>query len=502
MEMEMLEHGASGALLGSGYTYLLILRANGRLVHDVSPELLAATGYQREELIGSQTAMILQPESGNLLSYPEGSGPYKQKAILIGKTASLAVMLDLHRISSNAEDITLCRLRFLQPPIDKWNTYSIQEWALAAYAEATRVIASEGSVSALLRGICNAVVSQSSYLLAWIGGTGDTPQDRLRVLAAAGVNAANANELYISVNAQDARGRGAIGNAIRTHEIQIIPDTHTSAAYHPWSRWADRNGIRSVIAIPFTMPDQSCAILAVYAPEPNSFNRMTIKVFSHLARKLEHGLKSLEQQEALKTERMLRISAENQVRDAYLATIQAMANALEARDSYTAGHQQRTKEIAEAIGTQMGFDSQQVQGLSLAASIHDIGKINIDLSILCKPGKLNNEEWLQIKQHVLTGHEIIRDIPFPWPIAEIVLQHHEREDGSGYPYGLKGEQILPEARVLIVADMLDAMASDRPYRRAIPLQIVLDELERESGRSLNSEAVAACLAVYRSKTSL
>jgi len=267
-------------------------------------------------------------------------------------------------------------------------------------------------------------------------------------------------------------------------------------------KWGVDNGIRSQAAIPFSMPGNQIGVLVVYATTTRAFNPIAVNVFTHMARKIEHGLISLQQKEELTLERKLRVDAQNQVLDAYLATIQAMATAVEARDAFTAGHQRRTKEIATAIGKQMGWDDNRVQGLRLAAAIHDIGKIYIDLSILCKAGSLNAEEWVLVKNHVITGYNIIKQIPFPWPIADIVLQHHERIDGSGYPYGLKGNQILPEANVLIIADILDAIASDRPYRKAIPLQVVLDMIESDAGKKLEQEAVHACLSVYRGRNSL
>ena len=131
--------------------------------------------------------------------------------------------------------------------------------------------------------------------------------------------------------------------------------------------------------------------------------------------------------------------------------------------------------------------------------VHDIGKISIPAEILTKPTRLSAGEWTLIREHPETGYTILKDIPFAWPIAEIVRQHHERLDGSGYPRGLKGDAILPEARVLAVADMVDAMASHRPYRPAIMLESVLKEIESEAGSLLDEEAVRACAAQFRQK---
>jgi HD-GYP domain-containing protein (c-di-GMP phosphodiesterase class II) len=147
----------------------------------------------------------------------------------------------------------------------------------------------------------------------------------------------------------------------------------------------------------------------------------------------------------------------------------------------------------------MGWLEEQLHGLYVAAQVHDIGKISIPAEILTKPTKLSAGEWGLIHEHPETGYAILKDIPFPWPIAEIVREHHERLDGSGYPLGLKGDAILPEARVMAVADMVEAMASHRPYRPAIKLNIVLQQLEKEAGRLLDAEVVRACATLFREK---
>jgi len=173
--------------------------------------------------------------------------------------------------------------------------------------------------------------------------------------------------------------------------------------------------------------------------------------------------------------------------------------AMEMRDPYTAGHENRVAEIAVAIGREMGWPEQQLQGMRIAALVHDIGKITIPAEILNRPGKLSPAEWAVIIGHPETAHAILRDIPFVWPVAEIVRQHHEKLDGSGYPFGLKESAILPEAKVLAVADIMEAMASNRPYRPAIDLAHVLEMLESQAGTLLDAEAVRICVSLFREK---
>ena len=178
------------------------------------------------------------------------------------------------------------------------------------------------------------------------------------------------------------------------------------------------------------------------------------------------------------------------------ATIQAMAQTVEVRDPYTAGHQKRVADLARAIATRMGLSPDQVDGIRMAGAIHDIGKISVPAEILSKPGLLTPLEFSLIKTHSQIGYDILKDIEFPWDIATTVLQHHERLDGSGYPQGITGERILLEARILTVADVVEAMASHRPYRPSLGLDKALEEIAEKKGRFYDPEVVDACVQLF------
>jgi PAS domain S-box-containing protein/putative nucleotidyltransferase with HDIG domain len=179
--------------------------------------------------------------------------------------------------------------------------------------------------------------------------------------------------------------------------------------------------------------------------------------------------------------------------------IQAMTIVVEMRDPHTAGHQQRATQLACAIAKQIGLSKEQISGLRLAGLIHDIGKVRVPAEILMNPDGLSEPEFMMIKAHPRLGYEILRTIDFPWPVAQIVLQHHERMDGSGYPSGLSGEDIIMEARILAVADVVDAMASHRPYRPALGINKALEEISQNRGVLYDSKAVDACLTLFRDK---
>ncbi|MCE5211265.1 MAG: HD domain-containing protein, partial [Deltaproteobacteria bacterium] len=187
----------------------------------------------------------------------------------------------------------------------------------------------------------------------------------------------------------------------------------------------------------------------------------------------------------------------NSLRKSIGTTIQVLGTASEARDPYTAGHQKRVADLARAIATEMRLPYETIEGIRMTGAIHDIGKISIPSEILCKPTVLTELEFSLVKSHCQYSYEIIKDVESPWPLADIVYQHHERIDGSGYPQGLKGENILIEARILAIADVVEAMISYRPYRPALGLDIALMEIENNAGILYDLNAAKACLKLFR-----
>jgi PAS domain S-box-containing protein/putative nucleotidyltransferase with HDIG domain len=189
----------------------------------------------------------------------------------------------------------------------------------------------------------------------------------------------------------------------------------------------------------------------------------------------------------------------DRLRKALGATIQAMTVAVETRDPYTAGHQRRVADLAHAVATEIGMTPHQIDGIRMAGLIHDVGKLSVPAEILSKPTRLSQIEFSLIKTHVQAGYEILKDIEFPWPIARMVLEHHERMDGSGYPNGLTGDKILMESRILMVADVVEAMASHRPYRPSVGLDTALEEISKNKGILYDSDVVNACLRLFNEK---
>ena len=202
--------------------------------------------------------------------------------------------------------------------------------------------------------------------------------------------------------------------------------------------------------------------------------------------------------EKKKAEESLRRSVA-QLRQTLEETVSALAAMSEKRDLYTAGHQQRVAELASAMALEMGLAEDRVDGLRVAGKLHDIGKISVPAEILAKPARLTAIEMGIMRTHSEAGFEILKQVSFPWPVARMVLQHHERLDGTGYPDGLRGDEIMLEARILAVADVVEAMSSHRPYRAALGLERALEEISLGRGGLYDPEAAAACLRLFQHK---
>jgi len=181
------------------------------------------------------------------------------------------------------------------------------------------------------------------------------------------------------------------------------------------------------------------------------------------------------------------------------ATIETMSKIVEAKDPYTAGHQQRVSQLSTAIAKELNLPPDKIEGIRIASLIHDIGKIGLPAEILSKPSKLTDIEFNLIKGHSQIGYDILKSIDFSYPVAQIVLQHHERLDGSGYPNNLKDDEILLEAKIIGVADVVEAMSSHRPYRPALGIDAALEEIIKNKGILYDPEVVDVCLKLFKEK---
>ena len=374
-----------------------------------------------------------------------------------------------------------------------------QSWALSAYAEAALALARAESSAELMQAICEAITRDAAFVLAWVGFAGKGKDKRIEMAGAAGPSRRFLDGLELSWDANRRSGQGPTGVAIRTNTPQILGDTETLESFRPWRQRAQAAGIRSLVTIPFSVNDHQRCALMVYSSEPRGFGPVVIEAFTHLAGELGHGLHALEREERLNGERLEREKAQKNLAVALSAVVGSITTAFEMRDPYTAGHQERVAEIACAIAKEFGWNEERTQAMRVACLVHDVGKVSIPSEILTKPAPLSPEEWALIKQHPEIGYRILKDVPFPYPIAEGIRQHHERMDGSGYPRGLKGDEILLDSRILAVADVVEAMASNRPYRPGLGVDAALEEIEKQAGTRLDAEVVRVCVALFREK---
>lgn len=232
-----------------------------------------------------------------------------------------------------------------------------------------------------------------------------------------------------------------------------------------------------------------------FVTKPYQYEELIARLSTHLElNRLRHHLEDL----VLERTAELRES-QNNLKNSLLDSIAALAATVEMRDPSTAGHQRRVALLGVAIAKELQLPEDQIEGVHLAGVVHDVGKIRVPAEILSKPRRLVEMEFALIKEHAQDGYEILKSIDFPWPIAQIVRQHHERLDGSGYPRALKGEQILLEARILAVADVVEAMSSRRPYRAALGVEAALKEIELGRGSVYDATVVDACLRLFAEK---
>ena len=176
--------------------------------------------------------------------------------------------------------------------------------------------------------------------------------------------------------------------------------------------------------------------------------------------------------------------------------VRTLSDTIGLKEAYTPGHQHHVAQLSRTIGQVMGLDSEIIDGLRIGATLHDFGIIRIPSEILCKPDRLTPQEFETMKQHPVHGFQILKSIDFPWPVVKMILQHHERLDGSGYPGGISGDDIILEARIIAVADIMDSMTSDRPWRKALPIESALKELTDNRGTKYDAAVVDACVDIY------
>jgi putative nucleotidyltransferase with HDIG domain len=317
------------------------------------------------------------------------------------------------------------------------------------------------------------------------------PDFLLNPVAWAGFNEAMISELRIRWD-ESALGGGIMGIAAREGKTVVAADIENDARYLPWKELAQSWQLRSAAAVPLSTDGEAKGVLAIYSRQRNAFDQETTDFLAEVANDIAVGV------HALHLDKNLHATLDH-LRSSMNSTVEAIASMVELRDPYTAGHERRVAQLACAIGKEMGLPERQVEGLRVIGYLHDIGKIAVPAEILSKPTKLSEIELAMVQAHAQSGYDILKNLEFPWPVAQAALQHHERLDGSGYPQGLKGPDIILEAKILMVADVVEAMASHRPYRASRGIEAALDQISANKGRHYDEQAVDVCVRLFTEK---
>ncbi len=368
--------------------------------------------------------------------------------------------------------------------------------ALATVSACHKVLVSARDKMELLEEICRALIETGGYRMAWIGITKNNGCNEVQQVAKAGFEDGYLDNISLRISTKDGGSCPSV-MAIKTKKPYVVKDILASPDRLPWRGEALKRGYASSVALPMIDKAGAFGALNIFSDRSDVFHEEEVSLLKDLVDNIVYGLVALHT-------RIERNRAENEVqknisklRQTLGAVIQVLEQTVEVRDPYTAGHQRRVADLARAIAEEMGLSDDQIDGIRIAGIIHDIGKMYVPAEILSKPWGLSQLEFSLIKTHPQVGYDILKAIEFPWPVANIVLQHHERIDGSGYPFSLPREKILIEAKILGVADVVEAMASHRPYRPALGLNAALDEISINKGKLYDTEIVDTCLKLFK-----
>lgn len=477
------------------------------VVADANPAMEELMGYSRSELVGMPVTQLhpecerdrvrieIEPKrkSGHSVIHQNFHIQRKDGRVVPVQIwcSELVKLNDRPFEVAEFRDIT-ARLRYRRQA-------AAQNWALSAFSAAALALGEARSEEDLLQSICEAITYEAAYPLAYVSVAEENADKNIRFHGVSGHAMDYLQGLRLSWDEDCPDGQGPSAVCIRSQQVYQVDDLESAPSFTLWRQRAREFGLRSMLAVPLSIKGSWRGALVVFSENAGAFEAEPVQVFRRLGEQMVHGILALRHRELLETERLNVERSQRRLTEALTASVSAMVTAMETRDPYTAGHESRVADLVVAIGREMGLEGERLQGMRLAAMVHDIGKIGIPSEILTKPVRLSRVEFELVKAHPETGYAILKDVPFPWPVAEIVRQHHEKLDGSGYPHGLKSEDILLESKILAVADIVEAMASSRPYRLSLGLEAALAEVENEAGTKLDAQVVGVCASLLRER---
>lgn len=371
-----------------------------------------------------------------------------------------------------------------------------RSWALEALGRSNKALIFAKTENELIQKVCESITYKDVYLLAWFGWALEDEQQNISILNSSGAATEYARDLKLSWGDNEL-GNGPSGLSIRSGTVQVNNMLSQNMAFSPWKSKAERFGMGSSISLPVRIEGKVAGTLTVYAKEEKAFGAEEVELFEELAANLGYGIESRRTALSYEAELINREQQANLLEKSLEDALMAISSTLECRDPYTAGHQKNVADLSAMIGRELGLDEFRLHGLYLAGIVHDIGKIQVPAEILVKSTKLSPQEFRLIQTHPEVGYNILKKIDLPWPLAEIIRQHHEYLDGSGYPLGLKADEILFESKILTVADIVESMSSDRPYRPALGLEVAIAQINTMRGKKLDERVVDACIAILK-----
>jgi PAS domain S-box-containing protein len=366
--------------------------------------------------------------------------------------------------------------------------------ALRTTSDCNLVLVRATEEAALLRDICNVIVQVGGYKLAWVGYLVEGSDSPVQLVAQAGDNVTYLSKLVAWFNSGEALTNPLL-EVSYTHWPLVYSSLPNQIDQVPLAAEAQAYGYQAVLALPIFFDEENFGCLVIYADRSDAFDLNEATLLHELAHDLSFGIHTIRVRVASRRSSQLLEQSNAELARAYDATLEGWSHALELRERETAGHSRRVVDLTLAIADRMGVDRGQFVHLRRGALLHDIGKMGIPDSILLKPGPLSADEWVTMRQHPQYAYELLSGISYLEPAMEIPFAHHERWDGSGYPRGLKGDDIPLAARIFAVVDVWDALTSDRPYRPAWPGQAVRDYIKEHAGRMFDPRVVDIFLSL-------
>jgi hypothetical protein len=331
-----------------------------------------------------------------------------------------------------------------------------------------------------LQSLCDVLADIGGFALASIGYVVTDDRGEVEIVYSAGATEFLYEGIWSVLGNKDI-GRGPTGTALRIGNTQVVNDLAHDPKYGPWRERAEQFGFESSMAVPFAIGNRR-AVLTIFDRHAFAFDEGTVQNLEAIAKEAEFCASH--------------VDLVGQLQGALGGTLSTLGRTLNYFDSFTGAHQINVTSLATAIATHMELDSKMIALIRQSAEVHDIGKISIPHGVLASDRLLNIEELEVFRRHALVGHEILKNAGLPWPIAEVALQHHERIDGSGYPYGLTGAEIGLPSRIVAMADVVEALSHDRPYREGLSVEKTLELVAEGAGTLYDEELIEACQAVF------